>query len=243
MDSQTLTQQEAILDGLLGPAQIRIAVHGIHDLERDGEIIGVEALMRGPRGTPFETPPLAFAMAATLGMLERLDSRCIRLAASIRTEGLLFLNVHPRTLIGHEDFWATVGSFGGETSRPPSEVVFEIVEHSPARESDLANALRELRSLGFRIAVDDLGEGMSGLRRLVEIAPDFAKIDQFFTRDIDSNRAKRSVVSAIAAMGRDMGIVIIAEGVETENERSVLIDLGIPLAQGYIYGTPREVIG
>ena len=235
------TPQETMLDELLGPAQLRIAFHGIHDLHRDDAIVGNEALMRGPRGTPYESPPMAFAMAATLKMMERLDCHCIGKAAQSQSDGLLFLNVHPRTLVGYRQFWGLVGSFGTPPFRPSHEVVFEIVEHSPARERDLPEALLELRALGFKIAIDDLGEGMSGLRRVVELAPDYAKIDRFFVSGIDRDPRKRAVVSAVATMGRDMGIGIIAEGVETLYEKRVLGDLGIGLAQGYLFGRPSEV--
>lgn len=231
----------AILDQLLGPSQIRIALHPIVHAE-SSDAIGREALMRGPRGVPFESPPLAFAMAAALNMLERLDCHCIRKAIDVSGgEGSLFLNVHPRTLVRSSDFWGVVGEFERSSGRRPDSVVFEIVEHSPARETDLPNALRELRALGFRIAVDDLGEGSAGLRRLVEVAPDFAKIDRFFIQDVDTDRRRRVTVDAIARLGRELGVTIIAEGVEREEERRVLIDLGIPLVQGYLFGKPQEV--
>jgi EAL domain-containing protein (putative c-di-GMP-specific phosphodiesterase class I) len=85
-------------------------------------VIGYEALMRGPRGTPYESPPLAFAMAATLDLLEQLDCRCIELASTVACDGLLFLNAHPRTIMCSDVFWATVGAFARETRY----VVFEV---------------------------------------------------------------------------------------------------------------------
>jgi EAL domain-containing protein (putative c-di-GMP-specific phosphodiesterase class I) len=227
----------ALLDQLFAPASLRIALHGIHDLAAPATVIGYEALMRGPRGAPYESPPLAFAMASTLDILEGLDCRCIQLASTVACDGLLFINVHPRTIIRSETFWAAVGAF----ARQPEFVVFEVVEHSPAREDDLLRALFELRSLGFKIAVDDLGEGSAGLRRLVEFAPEYAKIDRFFIDGIDTDPRKRAVVSALATVGRDLPTRIIAEGVEREEERAVLLDLGIQLAQGWLFGKPQEV--
>ncbi|HEX8153589.1 MAG TPA: EAL domain-containing protein [Thermoanaerobaculia bacterium] len=241
--SAAAPQRQALLDQLFGPTNLRIALHGIHDLGDSNGVIGYEALMRGPRGAPYESPPLAFAMAATLDILETLDCRCIGLAAGLDTHGLLFLNVHPRTVLQHEEFWAAIGTFGTSSPRGPEQVVFEIVEHSPARASDLPRALLELRSLGFRIAVDDLGEGSAGLRRLVELAPDFAKIDRFFIDGIDRDRRRRAVVQALVKVGEEMETRIIAEGVEREEELAVLRDLGVGLAQGYYFSKPREVIG
>jgi EAL domain-containing protein (putative c-di-GMP-specific phosphodiesterase class I) len=238
--TQAATQQ-ATLDQLFGEAQLRIALHGIHDAAAPERLIGHEALMRGPRGTPYESPPLAFAMAATLNLLERLDCRCINMAAAIPTDGLLFINVHPRTIVAHEEFWASIGRFGTTTARRPEQVVFEVVEHTPAQESDLPRALRELRALGFKIAVDDLGEGAAGLRRLVEVAPDFAKIDRFFVDGIDRDHRRRAIVDAVVRIGAQLQTRIIAEGVEREEERKVLVDLGVELAQGWLFGRPEEV--
>jgi EAL domain-containing protein (putative c-di-GMP-specific phosphodiesterase class I) len=230
--------QHAVLDQLFARSSLRIALHAIREATRTDRVIGYEALMRGPRGTPYESPPMAFAMAATLDILEGLDCRCIELASSVTCEGLLFLNAHPRTIIGSDTFWSTVGAF----SREPQSVVFEVVEHSPARQEDLLRALFELRSLGFRIAVDDLGEGAAGLRRLVEFAPDFAKIDRFFIDGIDRDPKRRAVVAGIAGMSAALGTRIIAEGVERREELDVLRDLGIDLVQGWLFGRPEEVI-
>lgn len=230
-------EKQAILDQLFARSALRIALHGIHDAFRNENVIGYEALMRGPRGTPYETPPLAFAMAATLDLLERLDCRCLELASNVTADGLLFLNVHPRTIVRSDPFWAAVGEF----TRAPHDVVFEVVEHSPMRQDELLRALRELRALGFRFAVDDLGEGSAGLRRLVEFAPDYAKIDRFFIDGIDHDRKRRAVVKGLVEMSGALGTTIIAEGVERVEERDVLRDLGVPLMQGWYFGRPREV--
>ena len=230
----------AIIDQLFSVSSLRIVLHGIHDLGSPADVIGHEALMRGPRGTPYESPPLAFAMAATLDVLEHLDCRCIAMAAQVHADGLLFINVHPRTMLAHDEFWATIAQFP-QGVRSPQETVFEVVEHSPAKSKDLQRALEEVRSLGFKIAVDDLGEGAAGLRRLIEFAPDFAKIDRFFVDGIDRDRRRRSVVGALVRLGEDLSTRIIAEGVERQEELDVLIDLGVTLAQGYYFGRPEEV--
>ena len=229
--------QQAILDQLFARSSLRIALHGIHDAMRPERVIGYEALMRGPRGTPYESPPLAFAMAATLDLLERLDCRCIELATTVACDGMLFVNVHPRTIVSSDAFWAAVGRF----MREPQSIVFEVVEHSPARQDELLRALRELRALGFGIAVDDLGEGAAGLRRLVEFAPDYAKIDRFFIDGIDRDRKRRAVVKGLVEMSAELSTRIIAEGVERPEERAVLCDLGVELMQGWLFGKPHEV--
>ena len=236
MRGSAAAENQAILDQLLGPDQIRIALQPIYSADREVRL-GAEALMRGPEGMPYESPVLAFSMADTLGMLERLDCHCIMKASAAPEEGLLFINVHPRTL-SERDFWSAVAHLTTSSQRRPEDIVFEIVEHAPAHESDLPKALAELRASGFQIAVDDLGEGTAGFRRLIEVGPDFAKIDHFFVRGLENDRRRRAVVAAVLGIGRDLGVKIIAEGVETEAELAVLRDMGVEWVQGYLIGRP-----
>lgn len=232
-------ENRAILDQLLGPDQIRIALQPIVSVDATRQL-GEEALMRGPAGLPYETPWLAFSMAETLGMLERLDCHCMLKASRSSVDGLLFINVHPRTICENE-FWSAISHIRSSGVRAPKDIVFEIVEHAPARESEMPRALAELRALGFGIAVDDLGEGTAGFRRLIEVAPDFAKIDRFFVHGIENDRSRRAVVAAVLGIGRDLGVSIIAEGVESEAERQVLEDMGVEWIQGYLVGRPRVI--
>lgn len=241
LDHSIAGNREAIFDELLGGHRIRTALHEIRQLGDGLAVMGHEALMRGPRGVPFESPPLAFAMAATMGMVERLDTHCVRRASRIATSGRLFINVHPRTVVGHRDFWGLVGEIAESGPRRPEEIVFEIVEHSTERDSDLPSSLKELRGLGFGLAVDDLGEGAAGLRRVVETEPDYVKIDRYFISGIDVDRRKRMVVGALARIVAELDADVIAEGIESEEELKVLEDLGIPFGQGFHFGRPEEV--
>jgi len=77
------TARRAVLDQLFSEESLRIVLHGIHRLGDSSPVIGHEALMRGPRGAPYESPPMAFAMAATLDLLEELDCRCVAMAARV----------------------------------------------------------------------------------------------------------------------------------------------------------------
>ncbi|HEY0140058.1 MAG TPA: hypothetical protein VGF48_04125 [Thermoanaerobaculia bacterium] len=96
-DPRSAPDQQALLDQIFARSALRIALHGIHQVQSSDRVIGYEALMRGPRGAPYESPPMAFAMAATLDILEQLDTRC-EMASTVACDGLLFLNAHPRTM-------------------------------------------------------------------------------------------------------------------------------------------------
>jgi len=99
----------------------------------------------------------------------------------------------------------------------------------------------ELRKNGFRIAIDDMGTGYSALHVLAELQPEFIKLDKMLVRDLPDEPIKRNLVSAITRFARDSQSVVIAEGVETEDEVEVLTELGVELQQGYFFGFPEPV--
>jgi EAL domain-containing protein (putative c-di-GMP-specific phosphodiesterase class I) len=107
-----------------------------------------------------------------------------------------------------------------------------------ASPADLGATLRALRTAGFRLAIDDLGDGYASLSWLVALVPDVAKIDLSLVRDIDQSRIKRDLVGAIVSVCRRIGTIVVAECVETVEEAAVLRDLGCDLLQGHLYARP-----
>jgi EAL domain-containing protein (putative c-di-GMP-specific phosphodiesterase class I) len=120
-----------------------------------------------------------------------------------------------------------------------------MVLYNPARRAldsvpDVRERIRALRRLGFRLAVDDLGSGYAGLASYASLEPDFVKLDRVLVAGIDSEPVKRKLVSSIIAVSKDMGITVVAEGVATAAERSVVSDLGCDLMQGFLFWRPEE---
>ena len=103
---------------------------------------------------------------------------------------------------------------------------------------DIRKRVAHLRALGFRIAVDDLGEGYSGLNTFAQLEPDVVKLDMSLIRGIDTTPTKRKMVHALASLCRDLETPLVAEGVETESERDILVDIGADLFQGYLFAKP-----
>lgn len=122
------------------------------------------------------------------------------------------------------------------------EVVLEFTERSPIDSvPDVRERARRLRALGFRLAIDDLGSGYAGLTSFVSLQPDFVKLDRGLIARIDHEPVKRKLVGSIVAVSREMGIAVVAEGVETAGERDTAAEIGCDLMQGFLFRRPDEL--
>jgi EAL domain-containing protein (putative c-di-GMP-specific phosphodiesterase class I) len=120
-----------------------------------------------------------------------------------------------------------------------ARVVFEITERASLDHVDDARAVTaRLRGMGYRIAIDDLGAGYSGLSSFAQLEPDFVKLDMSLVRDIDKSPVRQKLVQKMTALCKDMGTTIIAEGIETDGERDVVVSLGCRFLQGYRFARP-----
>lgn len=144
----------------------------------------------------------------------------------------LSINVSQRTAESSR-FMESLGSVD------PSRLVIEITEHEAVADYDrLTAALRRLRDLGARVAIDDAGAGFASLRHILLIEPEIIKLDISLTRDIDSDPRRRALASALISFADQMGIAVVAEGIENEAEHAALQGLGVRLGQGYYLGRP-----
>ena len=146
----------------------------------------------------------------------------------------LSVNCSPRAAISPE----LPSLVNGDATR----MVVEITEHEAIEDYEvLAAALEGLRSHGVRVAIDDAGAGFASLRHTLLLRPDIVKVDTSLTRDIDGDRAKRALTSALVSFGDEMGIAIVAEGIETGEELATLVDLGVPFGQGFYLAEPAPL--
>jgi EAL domain-containing protein (putative c-di-GMP-specific phosphodiesterase class I) len=205
-----------------------------------GATFGFEALVRTGEAA-FRSPDQLFAAAERLGRVQELG-RLIRLRVSSQIvqapeECALFVNLHASDLADPELY-----SPESALSQHASRVVLEITERkSLDGVSDMAKRLIDLRKMGYRIAIDDLGAGYAGLSCFSALEPDIVKLDMSLIRDIDTLPRKRALVeSMIRVCQRDLGMQVVCEGVETLAERDVLIELGAPLLQGYLFARPQR---
>jgi EAL domain-containing protein (putative c-di-GMP-specific phosphodiesterase class I) len=177
-----------------------------------------------------------FAAAETLGRGLELGRR-IRGAVAEQlasTVGCVFVNLHPRDLDDPE-----LVSPESPLSRHAEHVVLEITERASLEHVvDLRARLGQLRQLGFRLAVDDLGAGYAGLTWFTLLEPDVVKLDMSLTRNVHAEPTKRCLIRGMTIVCRELGIDVVAEGVETADERDVLVSLGCDLLQGYLFAKP-----
>ena len=204
---------------------------------RSRQIVGWEALARF-HSLPLRPPNEWFAEAVELELGVQLELMAIRSAMrslpDMPAGAYLSVNCSPRAAMSPE-----LGKTLGDHA---PRMVVEITEHEAIEDYvSLATALDELRTLGVRIAIDDAGAGFASLRHTLLLRPDMVKVDISLTRDIDIDRAKRALTSALISFADEMGMAIIAEGIETQAELDTLVSLGVPFGQGFFLARPAPL--
>ncbi|HVU01061.1 MAG TPA: EAL domain-containing protein [Polyangiaceae bacterium] len=203
----------------------------------DGTLFGYEALLRSDEPT-LPNPGRVIDAAERLDRVGELG-RIVRALAVSPMDGapqdaLLFVNLHSRDLLD-----ATLFSADAPLARIAGRVVLEITERSALDEiRDARDRIKKLRTLGYRIAIDDLGAGYAGLTSFITLEPDFVKLEMSLIRDIDREPTKRSLVRSVTALSKELGMQVVAEGIETRAERDAVIEAGCDLLQGYLLAKP-----
>ena len=210
------------------------------------QIYGYEGLIRGPVNTVLHSPTQLFEVATRVGRLADLDILCrqvvIKQFSQLGLPGRLFINIDPYSLI-HEHFReGQTLEFIEQAGLNPSQVIIELTETHPVEDVKLMQqAMDHYRQMGFRVALDDLGAGYSGLKLWSELRPEIVKIDRHFIQGVDEDRTKQQFVSAILKTATALGCRVITEGVETEKEYATLRKIGVEMVQGYYFCRPVEV--
>jgi diguanylate cyclase (GGDEF)-like protein/PAS domain S-box-containing protein len=212
-----------------------------------GEVVGFEALVRWQH--PHEgmiAPGHFIPVAEDSGLIVELGEWVLRRAcaqaAEWRRAGLpslsLSVNLSPRQL-RQADLVARITDILRETGYDPEHLALEITEGALMDDTGWAEArLRELRALGIRLAIDDFGTGYSSLAYLKRFPVDRLKIDQSFVRDIPGDSSDMAIAATIIAMGRNLKLEVLAEGVETTAQLDFLKEQGCQLFQGYLFNRP-----
>jgi len=215
---------------------------------RQRTIVGLEALARGAGQDGMQpSADWLFAGAARESLMRELEQLCCDTAIQrfarlpYRQTGLLlFLNTGGWLTSPHVDPVAHLRESTRRAGLPPSSVAVEILE---ARIDDLDRLTRlvsRLREAGFLLALDDVGSGHSNLDRISVIRPDILKVDRSLITRIESDFYKQETLKSLVGLSRKIGSLVVAEGVETEDEAIVALELGADLMQGYFVSRPSE---
>ena len=206
-------------------------------IDRAWGIYGYEALLRTDEPT-LRSPPDFLKAAEDLGRAGELSELIWERAAepflTVEPSAVLFMNIDPHQLTLEPLFPKT-----HPVRMLADRVVFEVRAQSFALEDDeVLDRLARLRSRGFRIAIDDLGAGSSGLASLAQIEPDFVKLDSLLVRGVEVHDRKQRLVRSLQGLCSDLDIECIAMGVETRKEFESLTQLGVGMFQGFFVGRP-----
>ena len=229
-----LSRIEGVLDD---PTVVTMHFQPIVDLETRRPI-GMEALARFS-AEPSRTPDRWFAEADQVGLGDELEILALESAfaslSQLAPPLFMSVNISPRAARS-EAFAETMDLVR------PDRVVIEMTEHAPISDYDaITESLQRQRARGVRLAIDDAGAGFSSLQHILNMDPDVIKLDISMTRDIESTPPKRALAAALSTFAHEIGCLMVAEGIETEEEVEVLCELGISVGQGYLLGVPAPL--
>jgi EAL domain-containing protein (putative c-di-GMP-specific phosphodiesterase class I) len=199
------------------------------------EVIGFECLARFPETKPGK-PEAWFADAYAVGLGQQLEYTAIQMGLRWLwkfPDGIdLRINASPGLVMSG----ALAAALEGQ---PLERIVLEVTEHDPVTDYEAFIAmLMPLRRQGLRLAVDDAGAGHASLRHVLKLQPDIMKLDPSLIRNLETDRCKAVLVAALVRFAKEMGIEIVAEGIETMAELNLLREMGVFSGQGHYLGHP-----
>jgi EAL domain-containing protein (putative c-di-GMP-specific phosphodiesterase class I) len=245
--SGATSQQERVrqmqvqqLQEIVNGNQIRVLFQPIFDLSDIRHVMGYEILSRGPEGTVFEGADFMFSLAGNCGLLGRLENQC-QLQILSALEGrpmkeLIFVNLEPSFL--ENDQYQKLALFQSP-NLDPKNVVLEVTERIAITDFDVVlRSLESIRNQGFRIAVDDVGNGYASLQSIAYLRPDFIKINDTMIHGISHDFIKQEIVKTLCDLASRISASVIAEGIEQEKDLKTLQELNVGFGQGYLLKRP-----
>jgi diguanylate cyclase (GGDEF)-like protein len=233
---KTLLQEIILTDSLL-PLYQPIVHLG------NSEIFGFEALTRGPRKSPLESPKALFTVADEVNLTFELDRACfrgaLRGAAGLEPVHRLFVNLLPLSFYDASFVEKEAATLLDAAALTPANVVFEITERLAIENfASFRQALAGYTAMGFGVAIDDVGTRHSNLETVMSLRPHFLKISDVLTRGIARSTVKREMFRSLGKIAEAIDAVVVAEGIETPDDLAVLRDLGVHYGQGYFLARP-----
>ncbi|NEX63070.1 EAL domain-containing protein [Noviherbaspirillum sp. 17J57-3] len=206
---------------------------------RTRTVFAHEALIRGPQGEPAET----VLSRVNDGNRYQFDQACrvkaVATAARLGMTSYLSINFLPNAVYRPEACIQSTLKAAKEHSFPHEKIIFEVTESEKVFDkAHLLNIFRKYSDLGFKTAIDDFGAGYSGLGLLSDFQPSILKLDMDLIRGIDRSPPRQAIVKGVLLTSRLIGTQVVAEGVETPEERDYLREIGVELMQGFLFCRP-----
>ncbi|MET3900425.1 EAL domain-containing protein (putative c-di-GMP-specific phosphodiesterase class I) [Devosia sp. UYZn731] len=224
------------------PIAFTMAFQPIVDLE-NSTVWGYEALVRGINGEGAGAVLEQVTEANRYTFDQACRVKAIELAGEMlprASKARLSINFMPNAVYEPRACIRATLAASARVHFDPKRLMFEFTENEHIIDTEhVRNIVSEYKRMGFLTALDDFGAGYAGLGLLVKFQPDLIKIDMELLRGVDQSAPSRAIVRAIAAMAEELGIIVLAEGIETEAEMKVLQGMGINVMQGYLFGRPQ----
>jgi EAL domain-containing protein (putative c-di-GMP-specific phosphodiesterase class I) len=225
--------------------QVRSVYEPIVDVSSH-TVFGYEALARGPEGSELYSPAALFASAEEGDLLFQLDCLCRKSALDgardFPRESKLFVNVRPTTIHDPNFQAESLSRTLEQVNLSPSDVVFEISEQESIENFEIFREVRDYYGrLGLQIALDDVGAGYASLESVLELAPDYIKVDRAFVAGIDEDPMRQELLRALQTVAEKIGAKIVGEGLDKLEELETLGRLGISFGQGWLFGKPHPL--
>ena len=243
--TSVITEEATLLESILENESIETWFQPIVSLRRQRTLV-VEALTRGrnPDDGSIVPPMELFAEAKELGLEKELDTLCIKKSVTSylqmreqMIDVMLSINVSA-CYISSMDSPGELGDFIESFDIDPEKIIIEILEEAVSSEDEIKDFVDHYRGRGYLIGIDDIGSGYSSLLRVAHCRPDVIKIDRGLVTGIDRDHYKREVVASLTSLAHKLGIMVVAEGLETEGEVVECMNLGIDLHQGFFFERP-----
>jgi PAS domain S-box-containing protein len=229
---QSLDRIQAVLD----QEEIDPVYQPVHDLET-GRVVACEALARFP-GEPERGPDRWFAEAWEVGLGVPLELLAVRLAAKALPQlpkGIsLCINASPPTIFSG----GFLECLGGDADR----ITVELTEHLQVEDYEgFTSKLAPLREAGGDVAIDDFGAGYASLRHILKVRPEWIKLDISLTERIDENQIAHALATSLVSFAEEVGVRVVAEGIETDEQLEALLEIGFRYGQGFYFGVPAPL--
>jgi len=211
---------------------------------REANLLGFEGLLRSEF---IKNPEVLFDMAIKSNRLYKLDTSSIHLA--IQTikdyqnnpnflDYYFFLNIYPSMLTSPR-FIPFLDQIVSKSTLSPRKIILEINESEIIKDMFLLReSVTTLKELGFQIALDDIGKGRSSFEKILELQPEFVKLDKFFSSNLHNSKDKQKVMEYLVHYFSDFKSIVVLEGIETKDDLLVAKSLGVQFVQGYVFGKP-----